>query len=254
MGGPRCRRTSKEMDKEYILKEIIRTTHENNGVPLGIQRFSKITGITTNDWLGRYWARWGDALTEAGYAPNKMISALNEGELIDKVVSFIRELGRLPTTQEVHLKARNTPGFPWHNTIMGRLGGTQLGLAQKIIEYTEQKPECADIFEICKKYVNTHQVKEVGDTKQSITELGFVYLMKSGRFYKIGMSDDVGRRQYDIGIKLPEPLKVLHKISTDDPCGIEAYWHDRFKGKRRQGEWFDLSPADIVAFKRRKFM
>lgn len=78
--------------------------------------------------------------------------------------------------------------------------------------------------------------------------------MKSGRFYKIGSSRNVERRNYELGIKLPEDLNILHKIRTDDPVGIENYWHNRFKDKRKQGEWFELSSGDVTAFRRRKFM
>lgn len=76
--------------------------------------------------------------------------------------------------------------------------------------------------------------------------------MKSGKYHKIGKSDSVGRRNYELGIKLPEKLEEIHKIKTDDPTGIEAYWHKRFEGKRAKGEWFLLNKNDVKNFKRWK--
>lgn len=74
------------------------------------------------------------------------------------------------------------------------------------------------------------------------------------QYYKTGKSNHVGRRQYQIALQLPEPVNTLHSIATDDPDGIEIYWHNRFKNKRAEGEWFSLSQDDIRAFKARRFM
>ena len=78
--------------------------------------------------------------------------------------------------------------------------------------------------------------------------------MKSGKYYKIGRSSCAEKREYEISLQLPEKATLVHKIKNDDPPGIERYWHERFKDKRKGGEWFDLRPSDIAAFKRRKFM
>lgn len=76
--------------------------------------------------------------------------------------------------------------------------------------------------------------------------------MKSGEFYKIGRSNAAGRREYEIGIQLPEKIKLVHEIRTDCPTTLEGYWHNRFAAKRKNGEWFDLDATDVRAFRSRK--
>jgi len=84
--------------------------------------------------------------------------------------------------------------------------------------------------------------------------MGVIYLLQSGKFYKVGRSNALGRRQYELAIQLPERATLVHSISTDDPAGIESYWHRRFDDRRRNGEWFELTADDVSAFRRRKFM
>jgi hypothetical protein len=81
-----------------------------------------------------------------------------------------------------------------------------------------------------------------------------VYLLKSGRYYKIGRTNAVGRCERELAIQLPERAVVIHSIKTDDPAGIESYWNMRFSDRRKNGEWFELLANDVTVFKRRKFM
>lgn len=84
--------------------------------------------------------------------------------------------------------------------------------------------------------------------------VGFVYLLRAGRNFKIGKTNAVGRRERALAVQLSERADTGHVIKTDDPGGIEAYWHRRFADWRKNGEWFELRPEDVRAFKRRKFM
>ena len=51
-------------------------------------------------------------------------------------------------------------------------------------------------------------------------------------------------------LQLPEKVKPIHYIEADDPAGVETYWHNRFAAKRKEGEWFALTPDDVRAFKK----
>jgi hypothetical protein len=100
------------VERDYIVSEIKRTAKENGGVPLGSRRFYTETGIKVADWRGKYWARWGDAVQEAGFAGNSLTTRYDDNFLLEKLASLIRELGRYPVMAELQLKKWSDPSFP----------------------------------------------------------------------------------------------------------------------------------------------
>ena len=240
------------MDREHILAEIRRTAEANGGKPLGIARFAAATGIQQHDWRGRYWARWNDALDEAGYPPNALQGAYDESYLLDALVSEIRRRGRMPTMAELGLRRREDSSVP-NPKVFERLG-PKVTWAAKVAAYCENRSDCTDVLAAIEPLIGEpEEVATLEAENGADPEFGFVYLLKSGRFFKIGRTNSTGRRTYDLAIQLPDPVKLVHEIRTDDPAGIERYWHGRFRDRRKNGEWFELTRADVAAFKRRRF-
>lgn len=239
--------------KGHILAEIRRTTGANGGVPLGRRRFEQETGVKESDWSGRYWATWGEAVSEAGYSPNARKARRESEELLGPLAALTRRLKRFPTRAQMRLAARADSGFPVSGIEKRyRDRGSQLAA---LVEYCRSRGELEDVLGICASRSasvdgSADETSDAGDA----AEAGYVYLLKSGRNYKIGRSNSVGRRERELQIQLPDRASAVHAIKTDDPEGIERYWHGRFALRRKNGEWFQLSADDIRAFRRRKFM
>jgi len=240
------------MRKEHILSEIKRTAEENGGNPLGINKFFAATGIKKEDWYGKYWTKWSDAQTEAGYEPNTLQVPYDEEWLIEQLAIFIREIGKYPTKPELKMKCFNSKGFPDVSTFYKRLG-SKSQMACKVVHFCDNTNGFDDVKILadkhCKEGTDVEPVVDDADI-----DFGFVYLMKSGKYYKIGRSNSTGRRNYELNVQMPEDVILIHEIKTDDPVGIEAYWHQRFSEQRKKGEWFLLSAKDVGAFMRRKFI
>jgi hypothetical protein len=242
------------MNKEYIINEIKRTATENGGIPIGRDKFEKQVGIKINDWYGKYWTKWSDAIKEAGYEPNIFFNvSYNEELLLNKLADYVRDIQKFPTIAELKIKSFRDKEFPSIDTFRRNLGNKS-GMINKIIEFCNSHTEYSDILDICLSISTSNSNEENYEIESDKIEFGFVYLIQSGKYYKVGRSNSADRRTYELKIQLPEKSKLIHQIRTDDPIGIETYWHKRFTDKRKNGEWFELSRQDINAFKRRKFM
>lgn len=231
--------------RDFIISEIKRIATET-GVAPGREVFARETGITPSQWTGIHFLKWGDALEAAGFTPNAMQGKRDSREILGHLAAFTRSLKRLPTGAEIKMHKQSDPTFPAHSTVNNHFH-TKVALATALRQLASEENEWADLLE----YVPApsappqRRPKEIGE--------GMVYLLRSGRFYKIGHSDNIERRFREVTIALPEAVTLVHAIRTDDPSGIEAYWHRRFAAKRANGEWFSLTGDDVKAFRKRTY-
>lgn len=238
------------MDKEHIIREIRRTADANGGVALGCRRFEGEAGIRYYDWYGQYWTRWGDAVREAGLQPNRMSEAYDEAFLVIQLVLLTRRLGRVPTHGDLRLATTNDTEFP-SEKVFRRLG-SKAQRAGRILAHCETNPGYDDVAALWRQVSTAEAAAAVAEAEDTPATVGYVYLLKHGsrREYKIGRTNNPLRREGELGIQLPEKCQPIHYIQTDDPERVEAYWHRRFASKRKEGEWFALTPQDVRAFKR----
>ncbi len=230
--------------KEHIIDEIKRLASLEGGKAPGAHAFSNATGIPIGKWRGVYWARWSDALAEAGFEPNAMQGRLDTEKVLRQVAELCRQLGRVPSQSDMRLYKRKDSSFPTDKTITEHFVNMS-GLRSALRNLAREEGY---------RYLQELIPAEAAGRAVVRTNVdGLVYLLKSGSHYKIGRSDNVERRLREITIALPERVQLVHSIKTDDPPGIEAYWHRRFASKRANGEWFQLAPEDIKAFLRRSF-
>jgi hypothetical protein len=234
--------------REQILAEIKRMAAAN-GKPPGKLAFSRATGIREHHWSGIFWARWSDALVEAGLERNVLQGRFATEDVLAQIVVACRHYRRMPSSAQLRLYGRHNPSFPSHNAITNHFP-KRAALLSALIRYCHQRDEFRDIRSMLPDEVRPESNSLSTVSKQSE---GYVYLLKSGIHYKIGRSDDLERRIKEIRVALPETVSLVHTIRTDDPSGIEAYWHKRFVDLRANGEWFRLGANELAAFKKRKF-
>lgn len=234
--------------RKHIISEIKRLAAESGGQAPGSMAFVSATGIIDSKWRGKYWARWGDALIEAGFQPNEWTGKTDTAVLLDGLIAACRHYGKFPVYSEIAMLRQSQSAIPSPKVLQSNFDGRDSLLAA-LKDHIGDATEYDDIRAMLP--VSAPRARAVSHTAKASD--GSVYLIKSGEFFKIGRSDELERRVKEIRIALPDAATLLHTIATDDPPGIEAYWHRRFADHRANGEWFKLTPDDVKAFMRRKF-
>lgn len=229
--------------REFVLGEIRRLTAGNGGIVPGHDRFHDLTGIPHSWWRGEIWVRWNDAVREAGLTPNTTMQRREDEKLLAEFAAAMRALGHIPTNPETR-RYRKTGGRLSVEKTYQRHFGAKRSLLRHVKLWAQAAPERADILAMLSG-ISEHELELPRSS-------GAVYLLRSGSLFKIGFSRKPESRTRTIRSVLPLDGEVLHVIATDDPRGLETYWHGRFAAKRVRGEWFELSADDVAAFRARK--
>lgn len=233
--------------RDQILSDIRRLAEANGGQPPGSRLFERETGIRTKEWRGVYWARWSEALAEAGLTPNSKTEKVDDERRLEQLALVVRHFGKWPPNIEFRMHRKSRPALPTDKTITTAYGN-RTQMLERLATWASSRDDYLDVAGMLAAHVLSSQ-----SMPQKTLKEGLVYLMRSGAYYKIGRSDEIERRVKEIKVALPEVAALIHAIKTDDPPGIEAYWHRRFADRRANGEWFKLATSDVAAFKRRKY-
>lgn len=218
------------MTRDYILSEIRRLAAGRGGGTPGQLAFARETGISDHLWLGKFWARWSDAVAEAGLSPNTRTQRLDSDAVLAEVAAACRHYGRVPTKAEMLLYAKASPSLPSPNAIARHFGGRS-DLIAALAALAGRDPAYADLSALLPSGPPQRASRPF---RPPVAE-GTVYLIKSGEFYKIGRSDELERRVREIRVSLPERAALTHAIRTDDPPGDRGVLAPQVR--RSAGEW-----------------
>src|SRR5690242_1691862 len=87
--------------RAQIVEQIRDIAAETGGAPPELRQFEKMSGIRRHRFIGSIWARWPDALQEAGLRPKGAKGRLRNEDMLVAFARLARSLGRVPTVNDV---------------------------------------------------------------------------------------------------------------------------------------------------------
>jgi hypothetical protein len=189
--------------RDRILSEIKRIAKANGGQPPGAQVFQNETSIRKHEWIGKYWARWGDALNEAGYPANVFQQKLELSSIFPKFALAIRHYMREPTSAEFEMMRNLDKDFPSYKSVVA-----QFKSKSEMMRTFKEWAATTEGFIDCVKMLPEYLQKQ--PSGHNAPKEGHVYLIKSGSFYKIGRGDELEKRVKQIRTALPDASTLEH--------------------------------------------
>jgi len=231
--------------KENLIERCRHVARENGGQPPGEIIFFRQTGLTKYVLRGVGIRSYGDLCELAGFQRRRLTERMTPDELFHPLALLTAKLRRFPDSTDREIAHREDATFPGYAAYR-RAQDAKGPLDLQLLEWCRPRPEHSEAVAILEPHVSqkADRPQRIQSVKRKVS--GYVYLMrygKSGRDYKLGMTDEVSRRHAQISGMYPGDLRIIHVIETDDPSGIERYWKRRFENRQVRGkdEIFRLS-------------
>ena len=209
------------MTKDAVMQRVRALATERGG-HVSFNVFVVETGIN-GQWLrGQvWWTGWNSLLTEIGIKTREFsVPRTPVARIVEAVAGLIEREERWPTQDDLRRERVRDCSFPSLKVIKPILKSG--ALAKLIVELAATSGQFTAASLIARKYQPADE--SFVDVGLGEKVKGYVYLLRSGRSYKIGKSNDPSRRYREVRLELPDETHQVQTIPTDDPTGIESYW------------------------------
>ena len=126
------------MTKGELLSEIRRHGHGKGG-QVSFRAFCRETGIPEKQIVGKHWATWNDAISEAGLAPQSFLRPpTDENAVLEAVGQLVQRLGHWATENELSLERRRDGAFPSLGVLRTRNKAERL--SRRLERYCAERP------------------------------------------------------------------------------------------------------------------
>lgn len=97
-------------------------------------------------------------------------------------------------------------------------------------------------FPLSDNYINAGDIPRM---PRPLDRGGYVYLVRSGEYYKIGISAEPEKRIAGLQVGSPYPIETIHIQMSADYIGLERHLHAVYSDYRVTGEWFSFDDEMI---------
>src|SRR5205085_1814587 len=128
---------------------------------------------------------------------------LEHDSVVPPIANLVSRLGRWPTEAELRLAKRSDPGVPAVKVV--RRLEADADFMASLREHCARTPALVHVEGIIADRHRKHRAAAI----PAVATAGYVYMMRSGKRYKIGRTSSPTRRHREVRLDLPERTDLV---------------------------------------------